>query len=100
MLNGSSPCVKFAFRIGISGNEFLGKPVCTHDPPFVMVAAKNVSFLKRDLIGGGPAIYGLLQVPGGEIAIWRLAAVAIAISLGALLLSEWLVRRQRGGEAD
>ena len=41
------------------------------------------------------AIYGLLQVPGGESAIWRLAAVALVISLGALLFSEWLVRRQR-----
>ncbi|MBD7921128.1 molybdate ABC transporter permease subunit [Xanthomonas bonasiae] len=46
------------------------------------------------------AIYGLLQVPGGESGIWRLAAVALAISLTALLLSEWLVRRQRGPEAD
>lgn len=39
------------------------------------------------------AIYGLLQVPGMESGIWRLAGVALAISLGALLLSEWLVRR-------
>ncbi len=46
------------------------------------------------------AIYGLLQVPGGEAGIWRLAAVALAISLAALLLSEWLVRRQRGPEAN
>lgn len=45
------------------------------------------------------AIYGLMQVPGGEAGIWRLGAVAIAISLGALLLSEWLVRRQRGEES-
>lgn len=46
------------------------------------------------------AIYGLMQVPGGEAGIWRLAMVAVAISLGALLLSEWLVRRhQRGREA-
>ncbi|MBB3344229.1 molybdate ABC transporter permease subunit [Luteimonas sp. RC10] len=42
------------------------------------------------------AIYGLLQVPGGEAGIWRLALVAVAISLAALLASEWLVRRQRG----
>ena len=46
------------------------------------------------------AIYGLLQVPGGEQGIWRLAAVALAISLGALLASEWLVRRQRGDGED
>lgn|SRR5690606_34677045 len=42
------------------------------------------------------AIYGLMQVPGGESGIWRLAAVAVAISLLALLASEWLVRRQAG----
>jgi molybdate transport system permease protein len=42
------------------------------------------------------AIYGLMQVPGGEAGIWRLAIVAIAISLLAILVSEWLVRRQRG----
>lgn len=41
-------------------------------------------------------IYGLMQVPGGETGIWRLALVAVAISLLALLASEWLVRRQRG----
>jgi molybdate transport system permease protein len=41
------------------------------------------------------AIYGLLQVPGGEAGIWRLTAVAFVISLLALLFSEWLVRRQR-----
>ncbi|TWT20228.1 molybdate ABC transporter permease subunit [Luteimonas marina] len=46
------------------------------------------------------AIYGLMQVPGGEAGIWRLAVVAIAISLLALLASEWLVRRQRGEERD
>ena len=45
------------------------------------------------------AIYGLLQVPGGDAGIWRLALVAVAISLLALLASEWLVRRQRDGES-
>ena len=46
------------------------------------------------------AIYGLMQVPGGEVGIWRLVAVAVAISLLALLASEWLVRRQRREERD
>ena len=46
------------------------------------------------------AIYGLMQVPGGEAGIWRLAVVSLLISLGALLLSEWLVRRQRGAEDE
>jgi len=38
-------------------------------------------------------------VPGGDAGIWRLALVAMAISLLALLVSEWLVRRQRGERA-
>ena len=46
------------------------------------------------------AIYGLMQVPGGEAGIWRLAAVAVAISLLALMASEWLVRRQRREDHD
>ncbi len=45
------------------------------------------------------AVYNLLQVPGGESGIWRLAMVAVGISLLALLLSEWLTRRQREDEA-
>lgn len=39
------------------------------------------------------AIYGLLQVPGGEPAVVRLALLSIALSLGALLASEALARR-------
>ena len=38
------------------------------------------------------AIYTYTQVPGGDAAAWRLTAVAIAIALGALVLSE-LVQR-------
>ncbi len=46
------------------------------------------------------AIYGLMQVPGGEAGIWRLTAVAVAISFAAVFVSEWLVQRQRReGEA-
>src|SRR5262249_3791165 len=39
------------------------------------------------------AIYTLTQVPGGDDAAGRLVLVAIAISLVALVLSEWLARR-------
>ncbi|MFD0858917.1 molybdate ABC transporter permease subunit [Roseovarius aquimarinus] len=39
------------------------------------------------------AIYAFLQVPGGEGAALRLVAVALALSVGAVLLSEWLARR-------
>ena len=41
------------------------------------------------------AIYGLLQVPGGERGVLRLALVALAISLLALLAAEALARRMR-----
>lgn len=39
------------------------------------------------------AIHTLLQIPGGEDGALRLTMIAIAISLGALLLSEILARR-------
>ncbi|WP_204951425.1 molybdate ABC transporter permease subunit [Methylopila capsulata] len=39
------------------------------------------------------AIYTLTQTPGGDAAAGRLVLVAIALSLGALILSELLARR-------
>ena len=39
------------------------------------------------------AIYSLTQVPGGDAAAFRLVAVAVVISLVALIASEWLTRR-------
>ena len=41
------------------------------------------------------AIYTFTQVPGGEAGIWRLAGLSIAVSFGALLLSETLAHRMR-----
>ena len=38
------------------------------------------------------AIYAFLQVPGGEGDAARLVWIAIAIAMGALLLSEWVAR--------
>jgi molybdate transport system permease protein len=38
------------------------------------------------------AIYSFMQVPGGEAQAARLVAVAIAIAMAALLLSEWVSR--------
>jgi molybdate transport system permease protein len=46
------------------------------------------------------AIYGLMQVPGGESSVWRLCAVAVAISFAAVFCSEWLVQRQRRGAME
>ncbi|GAA5053690.1 molybdate ABC transporter permease subunit [Erythrobacter westpacificensis] len=45
------------------------------------------------------AIYTGLQVPGSESDVARLATIAIVLSLGALLVSEWLVRRSQGTRA-
>ncbi|WP_406693355.1 molybdate ABC transporter permease subunit [Sphingomonas cannabina] len=46
------------------------------------------------------AIYAALQVPGQDAAVWRLAAVSVAISLVALIASELLARRAgRGAHA-
>ncbi len=39
------------------------------------------------------AIYTYTQVPGGDGPALRLAAVSVALSLGALLASEWLSRQ-------
>jgi len=43
------------------------------------------------------AIYTALQLPDGEALVTRLAIVSIVLSIGALLVSEWLVRRTPGG---
>lgn len=42
------------------------------------------------------AIYAALQVPGQDTAVWHLAMISVALSLGALIASEWLVRRGGG----
>jgi len=42
------------------------------------------------------AIYTALQLPDGDGIVVRLALVSVALSLGALIASEWLVRRQGG----
>jgi molybdate transport system permease protein len=41
------------------------------------------------------AIYAFTQVPGGDAQAWRLCLLSIALSLAALLASEWLARRLR-----
>jgi molybdate transport system permease protein len=41
------------------------------------------------------AIYNYTQMPGGEGGALRLSLVSIAIAIGALAVSEWMVRRGR-----
>lgn len=43
------------------------------------------------------AIYNFTQVPGGDAQAWRLCAISVALSLAALILSEWLLRAARRG---
>ncbi len=43
------------------------------------------------------AIYAALQMPGNEDSVLRLALISVALSLGALILSEVLARRAGGG---
>ncbi len=42
------------------------------------------------------AIYSALQMPGGDAQVVRLAAISVALSLGALVASEALARRMGG----
>ena len=44
------------------------------------------------------AIYSALQIPGREAEVTRLAIVSVLLSLGALVLSEWLARRTAAGK--
>jgi len=47
------------------------------------------------------AIYGAIQVPGGDAQALRLSLLSVLLSLGALVVSEWLVRRHvRARHAD
>jgi len=44
------------------------------------------------------AIYSALQVPGGEAMVTRLALISVALSLAALVASEYLARRSGAGQ--
>lgn len=43
------------------------------------------------------AIYSALQIPGNESVVTRFALISVALSLGALVLSEYLTRKAGGG---
>ncbi len=45
------------------------------------------------------AIYSVLQQPGGEAAAARLSVIAVALSLAALLVSQWLARRTQAARS-
>lgn len=41
------------------------------------------------------AVYTLLQQPGGENAVLRLALISVVLAFAALIIGEWLTRRHR-----
>lgn len=41
------------------------------------------------------AVYAFLQVPGAESSVVALVLIAVAIAVGALIISEWLIQRGR-----
>jgi molybdate transport system permease protein len=45
------------------------------------------------------AIYASLQRADGDLAAWRLALVAVLVSVGALVITEWLGRRMARGRS-
>ena len=56
--------------------------------------ARRSRIVRQTLMGVTvTAIYAFLQVPGGEASALRLVAVAVAVAMLALLLSEWISRR-------
>jgi len=46
------------------------------------------------------AIYAYTQVPGADAQALRLSVLSVLLSLGALAVSEWLVRRRGAGSLD
>ena len=40
------------------------------------------------------AIYAYTQVPGGDAQAWRLSAMAVILSIAALMAAEWISRRK------
>jgi len=46
------------------------------------------------------AIYSALQIPGSDSVVARLAVISVILSLGAVVLSEWMVRRAGGKGAS
>lgn len=41
------------------------------------------------------AIFSVLQSPSGEVQLWRLTIISVLLAVGAVLLSEWMVRRSK-----
>jgi molybdate transport system permease protein len=75
---------------GLVAATIVGFAACLGEFGAVITFAANVPGETQTL---PLAIYAALQTPGGEAVALRLAAISMALALGALLLAEWVGRR-------
>jgi molybdate transport system permease protein len=80
---------------GIAAGAMLGFARSLGEFGATITFASNIAGETRTL---PLAIYSGLQLPGGEALVTRLSLISIALSLAALVLSEWLVRRRLGSD--
>jgi molybdate transport system permease protein len=81
---------------GIAAGTMLGFARSLGEFGATITFASNIAGETRTL---PLAIYTGLQLPGGDGAVARLATISIILSVGALVASEWLVRRGGNGQA-
>jgi molybdate transport system permease protein len=81
---------------GIAAGAMLGFARSLGEFGATITFASNIAGETRTL---PLAIYSGLQLPGGEALVTRLSLISIALSLAALVLSEWLVRRRLGSDS-
>ena len=81
---------------GIAAGAMLGFARALGEFGATITFASNIAGETRTL---PLAVYSDLQLPGAESEVARLAIISILLSVGALLASEWLVRRSAGGRA-
>ncbi|MEO6042154.1 MAG: molybdate ABC transporter permease subunit [Croceibacterium sp.] len=79
---------------GIAAGAMLGFARSLGEFGATITFASNIAGETRTL---PLAIYSGLQMPGGEALVTRLSLLSVALSLGALVASELLVRRLPGG---
>jgi molybdate transport system permease protein len=81
---------------GIAAGAMLGFARSLGEFGATITFASNIAGETRTL---PLAIYSGLQLPGGEALVTRLSIISVVLSIAALVVSEWLVRRSGGGRA-
>ncbi|HWK42044.1 MAG TPA: molybdate ABC transporter permease subunit [Croceibacterium sp.] len=81
---------------GIAAGAMLGFARSLGEFGATITFASNIAGETRTL---PLAIYSGLQLPGGEALVTRLSIISVVLSVAALVVSEWLVRRSAGARA-